>query len=77
MIIDERNGKSVAVNYNETGTLKKRKKSLIRGCSAAQQVHLLPLLRVLELKGTSALPTPGPSRGPRPNQTFTEVPKGK
>ena len=43
----------------------------IRGCSVAQQVHLLSQLRVLELMGTRSLPTPGlcqvVNRGPRPN----------
>ena len=37
----------------------KRAESLIRGCSVAQQVHLLSQLRVLELMGTRSLPTPG------------------
>ena len=33
--------------------------SLIRGCSVAQQVHLLSQLRILELMETRSLPTPG------------------
>ena len=37
----------------------KSAESLIRGCSVAQQVHLLSQLRVLELMGTRSLPTPG------------------
>ena len=41
----------------------------IRGYSVAQQVHLLSLLRVLELKGTRSLPAPGlcqPRSSPEP-----------
>ena len=34
-------------------------KIAIRGCSVVQQVHVLSLLMVLELKGTCSLPTPG------------------
>ena len=37
----------------------KSAESLIRGCSVAQQVHLLSQLRVLELMETRSLPTPG------------------
>ena len=37
----------------------KNAKSPIRGCSVVQQVHILSLLRVLELKITRSLPTPG------------------
>ena len=37
----------------------KSAESLIRGCSVAQQVHLLSQLRILELMGTRSLPTPG------------------
>ena len=33
--------------------------SPIRGCTVAQQVHLLSQLRVLVLMGTRSLPTPG------------------
>ena len=37
----------------------KNAESHIRGCSVAQQVHLLSQLRILELMGTRSLPTPG------------------
>ena len=52
----------------------KSAESLTRGCSVAQQVHLLSQLRILELMGTRSLPTPGLC-GPCPNhRQVTEAP---
>ena len=48
-------------------------KSPIRGCSVAQQVHLLSQLRILELMGTRSLPTPGlcqPQSSPEPQASY-------
>ena len=53
----------------------KSAESLIRGCSVAQQVHLLSQLRILELMGTRSLPHPRPLSTAVLARTIGKLPK--